>query len=267
MRLSDYISDTAALLADQSNLFTSPKQLTRNINESRRLIAMYTACIRRLLAGQTAWGGSSQPGFGIPGAIQPGALPSAIPQAASLAPGAGQSLNMATIPGAERYPFEGFFNPYLRASYGGCDSVLNVVQLSINWGGPSRPALDWLPWDEFQAYCRAYAFQNLAYPSVWAVLNDGSLGEVWIFPTPSQQLDMEALVDCLPSNLVDDNSPEALPLNFQDNVKYAAAALTFMQRQQFSLAEVHDRELQRRIGISVVSRDRGKSRSYYVGAY
>lgn len=267
MRLSDYLSDTAALLNDQNNLFTSKRQLTRNINEARRDLAMTTGCIRRLLAGQTAWGASAQPGYAIPGAAQPGALPDAIPQSGSTATGAGQSLTFSTIPAVERYPYVSFFNPYLRKSYSGADAVINVVQLSINWGGPSRPSLDWMPFDEFQSYCRAYAFQNMAFPSVWSVLNDGAQGEVWIFPTPSQQLDMEALVDCLPSDLVNDDSTELIPLGFQDAIKYDAATLTCLQKQQFALAEVFDREYMKKTGKSRVSADRGKSRSYYVGAY
>jgi hypothetical protein len=267
MALAEFLNDTAALLGDQNFLFTSQAQMVRNINETRRQIALRTGCIRLLITGQSAWGASAQPGFAIPGGAQPGALPSANPQSGSTATGAVQSPNMMTIPGVERYPYQGFFNPYLQQFYSGAASVLNAVQLSINWGGPSRPALDWMPWDEFQAYCRAYAFQNMAYPSVWSVQNDGDFGEIWIFPTPSNQLEMELLAHCLPTDLTSNSSTDLIPPGFRNNVKFGAAALTAMSRQQYSVAEMYDDQFQRRMGFSVMGRDRGKSRSYYVGAF
>lgn len=267
MSLSLYLNDTAALLNDQNFLFTNKTQMARWINDVRRQIAQRTGCIRRLVTGQSAWGASSQPGYAIPGAFQPGALPGANPQSSSTATGAVQSPSMFTIPGAERYPYQGFFNPYARQQYPGIEGIINAVQLSINWGGPSRPGLDWMPWDEFQAYCRAFAFQNMAFPSVWSVLDDGENGEIWIFPTPSNALDMELLCDCVPAPLESDNSIELIPGGFRNNIKFGAAALTAMMRQQPSLADYYDHMFQSRMGFSVVSRDRGKSRSYYVGAF
>ena len=150
MTLSLLLNDTAALLNDQNYSFTSPSQLTRWVNRARRDCAKRTGCIRRLITGQSAFGASAQPGWAIPGAAQPGALPNSSPQAISLASGAVQNT-MMTIPNVERYPYVGFFNPALQAAYAGCDAVVDSIALSINWGGVNRPTLDRMPWEDLQA--------------------------------------------------------------------------------------------------------------------
>ena len=110
---------------DPNFSFTSKPQLTRWANEARRNCAKRTGCIRRLITGQSAFGASAQPGFAVPGGMQPGALPGAFPQAGSGTYGAVQNA-MMTIPGVERYPYVGFFNPVLQAQYAGCALAPNA---------------------------------------------------------------------------------------------------------------------------------------------
>jgi len=128
MPLSTYLSDTSVLLNDINYSFTSKNQLVRWVNESRRNIAKRTGCIRRLITGQSAFGASAQPGFNVPGALQPGALPSPTPAGTIF--GAATTLNMQTIPNVERYPYVGFFNPVLQAQYAGCDQVIDIIDCS-----------------------------------------------------------------------------------------------------------------------------------------
>ena len=183
MSLSTLLNDTAALVNDPNFTFTSKNQMIRWINEARNNLAKRTGCVRRLITGQSAFGASAQPGAIIPGGVQPGALPGAFPAGLNT-PGAVNNSCM-TIPGVERYPYVGFFNLYLQAQYAGVDKVIDTIACSVNWGGTNRPTLDWMPWDDFQAYCRAYAVLNSSYPSVWSVYNDGPQGEIWMFPIPS----------------------------------------------------------------------------------
>jgi len=277
MKLSEYQNDTSALLRDTGFYFNSQFQITRWINEARRLLAMRTGCINRLITGQSAFGASAQPGYAIPEAMQPSAVPGAFPYGATSQPGAGGSQlgagaaivtgaslgPMMTIPGVERYPYQGFFNNYLKQQYAGCASVSDVISLAVSWGGVSKPTLDWMPWDEFQAYCRAYAILNMAYPAVWSVLNDGTQGEVWMFPIPSQQNPIDAQVSCLPIALQSDNDFDAIPDSFADSVKFGAAALAFMATYRWASAQVMMQQgggyvLDQRAGV-----DRGKTRSYY----
>ncbi len=261
MPLSLYLNDTAAMLNDQNFAFNSKFQLTRWVNQSRSDIAKLTGCIRRLITGQSAFGASAQPGQAIPGAMQPGALPGAFPLGISYPSAVNNSCQ--TIPGVERYPYVGFWNNYLTQFYPGCKAVSDSIALSVNWGGASRPSLYWMPWDNFQAYCRSIATLNSSYPAVWSVYNDGTMGEIWVFPPPVQANEMELDCTCLPSDLVTDDSLDLIPEGFREAVKYGAAKRAYESSQRYAQASVMDGDFMRALGLSQVSRDRGKSPSYY----
>lgn len=272
MPLSTLINDTAALLNDQNFLFTSEKQLLRWINEARRQCADRTGCIRRLVTGQSAFGAMAQPGFAIPGGMQPGALPGAFPMGtaptnATPVYGAVQN-SLMTIPGVERYPYIGFFNPVLEKTYAGCRAVRDAIALSVNWGGVSRPSLDWCPWDDFQARCRAYAVLNTSYPSVWSVYNDGPQGEIWMFPIPSQAGEIELDAYVIPKDVYTDNDFDAIPEDsFYDSLKFLAASLAFSSTYRYQNAQIMENTFADRLGIARVSVDGGKVQSYYATGY
>ncbi len=264
MALSDIITDTAALLNDPNFSFTSRTQLIRWINEARRNCAKRTGCIRRLITGQSAFGASAQPGFFTPSAAQPGALPGAYSQVTGPVFVQGAVLNrLMTIPGVERYPYVGFFNPQLQAQHAGCDKVLDAIACSVNWGGTVRPTLDWMPWDDLQAYARAYAVLNTSYPSVWSVYNDGPMGEVWMFPVPSQAGEIELDVYAQPLNIYTDDDFDAIPPAFQESLKFGAAEYAFMASGRYSDAQIMSDMFSDNIGVARVAVDRGKTRSYY----
>jgi hypothetical protein len=272
MRLSLYLNDTAALINDPSYSFVSKFQMTRWINEARRLLAMETGCIRRLISGQSAFGAQSQAGQSIPSATQPDSVPQQFnyglggpPSVGVSAPVPGAALGpIMTIPGAERYPYIGFLSTYLHQQHAGCSRVVDVVSIAVSWGGVSKPTLDWMPWDEFQAYCRAYAILNQSYPTVWSVYNDGTLGEVWVFPIPSQANDIEFDAFCTPTPLFGDDDFDAIPPEtFDDNIKFGAAALCYLGTGRSAMAEVMAQQSGIRTLIMRASADRGKSRTYY----
>ena len=259
-----YVQDTTNLLNDQALVFTPLAQLTRWINNARSDIAKATGCIQRLLTGQSALGTSAQPGYIIPGAMQPGALPNAIPAISNpLASLSASQNNLMTIPGVERYPYQGLFNPLLQAQYAGVKGVIDTVSLSIAWESSYRPALRWLPWEDFQAYCRAFANQTTSYPCVWSVFNDGEQGEVWLFPVPSQANEMEAYVTCVPLPIYSDDDYDALPEEMHEAVKYKAASLVFMSAQRYGQAQIMQGEYLQTLGMNVVARDRGKTGNFY----
>lgn len=300
MSLSQLLNDTAALLNDQNYTFISQAQLTRWVNTARRNAAKRTGCIRRLITGQSAFGAAATNDVAIPTAAQPGALPgaywaSSYPTSASggiTIPGDfnvdynndyntnytyypkppagyptayGASDNTCqTIPGVERYPYFGFFNDFLRAQYAGVSQVMDTIACSVNWGGTTRPTLDWLPWDEYQAYCRAYAVLNMSYPAIWSVYNDGPQGEIWMFPVPSQYNEIELDVTCLPIDLTNDSDFDAIPPAFQEALKYGAAAIAFESSGRYAQAQAMEDRFADNLGIARVAVDRGKSRTYYL---
>lgn len=290
MSLSQLLNDTSALLNDMNYSFISQQQLTRWVNTARRNAAKRTGCVRRLITGQSAFGASAQNNVAIPSAAQPGALPGGFPSSSypngyssagdfntdynndynvnyntypSIGTYGAINNSCMTIPGVERYPYIGFFNNFLRAQYAGVDKVLDTIACSVNWGGTTRPNLDWMPWDEFQAYCRAYAVLNMSYPAVWAVFNDGPQGEIWMFPVPSQYNEIELDVTCQPVDLVDDTTFDAIPDGFQESLKYGAAAVAFESSGRFTQAQAMEERFADNLGIARVAVDRGKSRTYY----
>lgn len=270
MALSSYIQDTAALLNDQNFSFTSRNQLIRWINEARRHCAKRTGCIRRLVTGQSAFGAMAQAGVAIPSAVQPDALPDGF---SAVTPPVGPISNIVvsgailnpcqTIPGVERYPYQGFFNYYLQREHAGCDSILDTISCSVNWGGVNRPSLDWMPWDDLQAYARAYAVLNMSYPAVWSVYNDGPMGEIWLFPVPSQAGEIELDTFVLPKNIYSDDDYDAVPDAFREAIKFGAASLAFLSSGRYANAQALEEVFADMMGVARVSVDRGKTRSYY----
>lgn len=260
MGLSWYIADAQALLHDYGGLFTPQAQLVRWINSARLHCAQKTGCIRRHITGQSAFGASAQPGTFIPGGAQPGAVPGAFPAGtiASAAIGPFQ-----TIPGVERIPYRGFVNPYLQSQHAGVKGVLDVIELAINWGGSTRPALNWMPWDELQAYARAYANLVTSWPCYWSCLNDGEGGEIWVFPAPSEAGEIEIDAFCAPLDLYSDSDYDAIPDDFQSAIKFGAAELAFMSSQRYANAQYMAAMFDASLGVSSQARDSGKTPSYY----
>jgi hypothetical protein len=260
MPLSDYIQDTSALLHDYSLQGTPEKQVVRWINEARRQCAQRSGCIRRLVTGQSAFGASAQPGVAVPGGMQPGSLPNAF---SAFTVNGAASNPLQTIPGQERYPYVGFFNPVLQAEYAGCDRVIDTIALSVNWGGAIRPTLAWLPWDDFQAYGRAYATLVTSYPYYWSVYNDGEDGEIWMFPAPSTTGDIELDAYVIPSDIWTNEDYDAIPRAFRNTIKFGAASLAFQTTYRYQIAQVMENQFADRLGVSRVAVDRGKTSNYY----
>lgn len=218
------------------------------------MVAKQTGCIMRIITGQSAFGASAQPPAMIPGAIQPGALPGAFAGATNNA----TQNAFQTIVGAERYPFQGFANQFLRDQHDGCDTIIDVASLSIAWGTSPRPSLIWMPWEDLQAYARSYAVLLENYPTYWATHNDGTNGEVWIYPAPSTQSEMEWNVYCLPKNLYSDADYDAVPGNFSDAVKFYAAAMCYDSSYRHLQAAAMRQQFLENLMIARSSVDAGK---------
>ena len=254
--LSDYLFDTTNLLRDRNFLFNSQQTLTRYINQARDQVAKETGCLPVLVAGQAPFGNAAVPGSAIVGAAQLGSP-------------ALQSFS--TITGVEKYAF-GYAEPFLRANNSGLRAIVDVVSVSVSWGG-SRPSLNWLPWEDLQAYARSYNVGTTSYPFVWSSFGSGSKGQVWLFPVPSTvtgafaggQGEMEWQVTALPSPIYDNDSYEALPDSVTDAVPLFAAHLAFLGSQRYGMAATMKSLYDERLLISCVAGDRGKTASFYWG--
>ena len=262
MPLSTLILDTQLLLHDTGGTFSTPQTITRYVNQARRQAAQWTGCIQRLISGQSAFGASAQPGAFIPGGAQPGALPGSAPNAQTFA----TTNTFQTIAGVERYPYQGFANPYLQAQHEGCAAIMDVATVSVSWAGSVRPTLDFIPWEQLQAYARAYATLVESYPYYAACMNDGENGEIWLFPVPSFAMEMEWYVYATPKDLATDDDYDAIPAGMRNAVPYGAAQYAYLSKQMFGQAEMMEGMFRERLGLARVASDRGKVPSWYTTA-
>lgn len=263
MSLSEYQLQAATLTHDEGYAFTTKSQWTRYINLSRTACARRTGCIQRLITGQSSWGGGAQPGSIIPGAGVPGALPGSNPTAQQST----TTNSFQTIIGVEKYAFQGFANPYLQKQHAGCKGIIDVASLSVSWGGSLRPAPDWFPWEEFQAYLRAYSVLTLNYPAAWTVFNPGPNGEVYFFPPPSQALEMEWTCFVIPSPIYTDDDYDAIPDGMQSGIQFGAAAYAYLAKEKYAQAQMMEGLFAEHMGVATVAFDRGKVPSWYVSAF
>jgi hypothetical protein len=254
--LTDYLKDTAALLRDANYLFNSQTQLTRYINLARQQVAQVTGCIRCHIPGQSPFGISAVPGSFTPGAAQPGAA---------------TTQQFTTISGVEKYHF-GYAKSFLQAGYEGVDSVMDVIDLTVSWGG-NQPCLNWLPWEDLQAYARSYNAGVFSYPFLWSTNGSGTKGQIWLFPVPQVTADgtigsagyMEWDTTCLPSFIYSDDDYEAIPEPFIQAVKFYAAHLAFLGSQRYGMAEIMKALFYENLDIENTASDRGKTSSFYWG--
>ncbi len=255
MNLSDYVQDTSAILRDSNNLFTSLADLKRYINQARYQIALKTGCIRVLVPGQAPFGSSAVPGTFLPGA--------AIPSAAN--------IQFQTLQGVEKYPY-GYANPFIQRLNQGVKGVIDVIDVAVSWGG-IRPNMNWVPWEDLQAYARSYNVGVFSYPFLWSTNGDGENGQIWLFPVPSIptgavntagfQGEMEWDCTCVPKPIYTDDDVEALPEPFQQYVKFYAAYLSLMAAQRYGAAGIHWQYLDEHLNIGRVASDRGKVPNWY----
>ena len=255
--LSLYLQDAADLLRDDNYQFTSKSKLTRYINQARTQVAIQTGCIRALVTGQAPFGNQANPGSLIPGGGEPGS---------------NQFTAFSTILGVEKYSY-GYALPFLKAGYQGVSGIIDVIDVAVSWGG-LQPTMNWMPWEDLQAYARSYNVGTFSYPFIWSSAGDGNKGQVWLFPVPQitalpavgSQGIMQWDVTCLPSYIFSDSDYEAIPEPFTGAVKYYAAYLAFLGSQRFSMAEIMHDHFNEHLGISRTASDRGKTTSWYLAS-
>ena len=178
-------------------------------------------------------------------------------------PGSNPASTFQTIIGVERYPYQGFANRFVASPSNGIKGIIDTVCVSVNWGGTFTPSLDWMPWEEFQAWCRVNTSAVSAYPSVFSVANDGTDGEVWLFPKPQSVVEMEWYVFCEPADVYTDSDPEALPHSFQTAVQYRAAAKISQASNRMAMAGAMMQQYLQKLASRRVSVDRGKIPTHY----
>ena len=249
--LQTYLDELRDLLRDGNGQFYSNASLTRYINGARSQIAKMTGCIRVLVSGGAPYGNQAISGEAVAGGAMSG-------QQGSLLDGT-SVLN--TTPNQEMYGFS-YINPFVRELYGGVKGIIAVNDIAISWGS-WRPALQFIPFSDYQANLRAYQLLYTSNPLAWSVFNDGEAGQFWIFPMGSSLWEMELDVNCVPKPLYTDTDIEALPGPWTDGVKYWAARMAYLSSNRFGMAEIMKEEFREHVLIDRVAVDPGKTENHY----
>lgn len=265
MALTGYIDQTRRLLHDSGAMAYTTADLTVYTNIARRQIAAEGQCVRLLLSGGTITtvtltsGGAaytSAPTLTFTGdgnqAFATASVSAGAVYAVTLtrggwgflsAPtvvftgggGSGASATAAvdnsasTVTGAEIVSFSTLNT--LAALTSGVSMVLGIFSIAVLWGA-TRIVLQPMIWSEFQAYMRYWSISPQNYPCYWSQYAQGVAGTIYLYPVPSQQLSMDVDTYCLPVDLADDTTAEAIPSPWTDAVPYYAAYLAYDNSQR-----------------------------------
>lgn len=110
-------------------------------------------------------------------------------------------------------------------TFPGVESVIAIKSVSViysNW----RYGLTYRSFTSYQSL-RAYPILYQFVPTVYTQYGQGTEGSLAFYPLPSMPLQAEYDCLCLPTDLVDNQSVEAIPNMWRDGVKWFAASLAF----------------------------------------
>lgn len=124
------------------------------------------------------------------------------------------------------------------ATFPGVDSVFAVNRVTVIYAN-YRYDLPQYPWSIYQATIRQYPLQYYYVPTMMSTYGVGTDGSLFFYPIPSQPYQSELDCYCLPSDLLDDQAPEALPQPWRDAVPYFAAHLAYAELQNANMAAMY----------------------------
>lgn len=130
----------------------------------------------------------------------------------------------------------------------GVESIYMIKSVSMLFSS-FRYSLSCYSFSTYQALVRQWAQQWQYVPAVCAQYGQGAGGSFYLYPLPSQAYQIEWDCFCLPSDLIDDQSYEAIPAPWTDAVPYFAAHLGYLELQNWNGAkgylELFDKFVQR----------------------
>ena len=120
-------------------------------------------------------------------------------------------------------------------TFPGVEAVIAIRSFSVIYSN-MRYSLTYRSFSSYQAHIRSFTQQYQYTPVVYSQYGQGTEGSFYVFPYPSQVLQAEYDCLCLPSDLVDDQSYEAVPNMWRDGVKFYAASLAYLSLQNYNAA-------------------------------
>lgn len=275
MALAAYQSLTRFYLHDPSAQAYSTTDVNTAINQARRRVAADGECVRSLLSGGVVTSLTiSNPGSGYSGTATVTFTGAGAQTFATATIGGGQVTSITLVRGgwgwvagnpvvtvtgsgggtnaviaatvdnsASTVPQQELINystlNTLAALTPGIRSVIGINSVACQWGAGSvyKPLLQRRSWSWFQANARVYSIAAMNFPAYWSKYGQGSKGSFYLFPIPSQVMSMDLDAICLPIDLVDDTTVEAVPEMFTDAVAYYAARQCYLNSSRAADAE------------------------------
>lgn len=117
----------------------------------------------------------------------------------------------------------------------GVDSVFAIQSASVIYAN-YRYSLPMYDFSTYQSRVRQYSSLYQYVPAFCSQYGQGADGSFYAYPLPSQTYQWEFDCFCLPQNLVNDLSVEAIPQPWQDVVPYYAAHLAYLELQNMNSA-------------------------------
>lgn len=121
----------------------------------------------------------------------------------------------------------------------GVESIYAVLSVSLLYAN-SRYSVLVYSFPQYQAMIRQYQPGAYYYiPCMGAQYGRGTGGSFYLYPPPSQVLQMEWDCVCLPQDLISDQSEEAIPAPWVDAVPFYATHLAFLELQNLNSARLY----------------------------
>jgi hypothetical protein len=118
----------------------------------------------------------------------------------------------------------------------GCRAVFAVRSISLIYAN-YRYSLPVYPFSVYQAAIRQFPFAYQYVPTFASQFGQGVSGSLYFYPLPSQVYQCEFDCQCLPEDLSDNQSYEAIPEPWTELVKYYAASLAMIQLQNYNASK------------------------------
>ena len=158
-----------------------------------------------------------------------------------------------TVANQEVYRFADI-NLSTASGYGSVFAVKSVSIIYSNY----RYSLPMYDFSTYQSTIRQYPNQYLYVPTMASQRGQGVSGDLYLYPIASQAYPLELDCFCLPQDLTDDSSVEAIPQPWQDAVPYFAAHLCYLELQNLNSAkfylDLYDSMVHRYSGYARVGR-------------
>lgn len=152
--------------------------------------------------------------------------------------------NYATLnitAGQRVYPFSAVT---LAAPTAGIAGIFNI-RFAWYQVGEGQKAIRPRPWAWFAQYRLNNPVPGSGEPVVWSQYGQGDAGSIFIDPIPDSDYVLQLDTVCVPDDLVDDTTTEAIPYPWTDAVCYFAAYLAFLSAQSGARQADADRMMAR----------------------